>query len=202
MDQQLPGRGAVAESAIDQLFRDARTHLSWAPTPITDADIRAIYDLAKLGPTSANSQPMRVVFVRSPEAKEKLKPALSAINVEKTMSAPVTAIIGYDLDFPDYLLEAFPHRDVRPLFAGKTQLIEETAFRSGTLQGAYLIMAARALGFDCGPMSGFDPAQIDRLFFAGTNIKSNFLCNIGHGRGAAVAGRNPRLDFERTCQIL
>lgn len=202
MDQQVTSRGILSDSAIDQLFRDARTHQSWAPTPVTDADIGAIYALARLGPTSANSQPMRVVFVRSPEAKEKLKPALSPINVEKTMTAPVTAIIAYDLDFSDYLPETFPHRDVRPLFAGKPQLIAETASRSGTLQGAYLIMAARALGLDCGPMSGFDPAMVDQLFFAGTNIKSNFLCNIGHGRGTAVADRSPRLDFERTCQIV
>lgn len=202
MDQRIPGRSPIHDAALDQLFRDARTHLSWSPTPVTDDDIRAIYDLAKLGPTSANSQPMRVVFIRSPEAKAKLKPALSPINVEKTMSAPLTAIIGHDLDFVDYLLETFPHRDVRPLFAGNAKLIEETAVRSGTLQGAYLIMAARALGFDCGPMSGFNPTLVDEIFFAGTNVKSNFLCNIGHGQGTAVSARNPRLDFERACQLL
>ncbi len=190
------------EAVLDQLFRKARTHSSWDPAPVTEADLRAIYELAKMGPTSANGQPMRVVFVQSAEAKERLKPALAPGNLDKTMAAPVTAIVAYDLDYYKLFPETFPIHDMRSAFEGKPDLIAEHAFRNGTLQGGYLIMAARALGFDCGPMSGFDRAMVDELFFADTAIKSNFLCNIGHGDGKTMFPRLPRLDFDRVCRII
>jgi len=192
----------LPESALDQLFRTARTHSSWSPAPVTDEGLEAIYDLAKLGPTSANGQPLRIAFVRSPEAKARLRPALSSGNLDKTMAAPVTAIMAYDLEFHELYPELFPFRDMRSIFAGQTAMIEENAFRNGTLQGAYFIMAARALGFDCGPMSGFNRALVDEIFFAGTSVRTNFLCNIGRGDGKAIFSRLPRLSFERACQIL
>jgi 3-hydroxypropanoate dehydrogenase len=196
MSNRLP------DAALNQLFYEARTHSSWDGTPISEEDLHAIYDMAKMGPTSANGQPLRVVFVTSAEAKEKLKPALAPGNVEKTMSAPVVAILAYDLNFYENYPETFPIRDMRPMFVGKPDLIQETAFRNGTLQAAYLIIAARALGFDCGAMSGFNSAAVDAAFFAGTSVKSNFLCNIGHGDGKAMFPRLPRLDFDRVCQIV
>ena len=192
----------LSDSGLDLLFRDARTHNAWRDEPVSDVILEAVFDLAKMGPTSANCSPMRVVFLRTPEAKARLKPALIPDNVEKTMAAPVTAIIGYDLAFHEHLPRLFPHTDARAWFAGNDALIESTAFRNGSLQGAYFIMAARALGLDCGPMSGFDNDTVDREFFADSTIKSNFLCNLGHGDPAGLFPRSPRFDFDDVCRIL
>jgi len=186
--------GRIDEAALDQLFREARTHNGWQARPVADELLREVVDLAKMGPTSANASPLRIVFVRTKEGKERLKPALAPTNLEKTMAAPVTAIIGHDLAFYELLPRLFPHADARAWFVGNEPLIETTALRNGTLQGAYFILAARALGLDCGPMSGFDNAQIDAEFFAGTTIKSNFLCNLGYGDPAKLFPRSPRLD--------
>jgi 3-hydroxypropanoate dehydrogenase len=192
----------IADAALDQLFREARTHNAFAG-PLTDADLREIYDLMKWGPTSANSTPARFVFVRSAEGKEKLKPALSAANLAKTMAAPVVVIVAYDLEFYEQLPKLFPHTDARSWFAGKAEgHIRDNAFRGGTLQGAYFIVAARALGFDCGPMGGFDNALLDAAFFPDGKWKSNFLINLGHGDPAKVHPRNPRLSFDEACRIV
>lgn len=188
--------------SLDLLFRDARSFSAWRPDPVTDDDLRRVWDLAKLGPTSANCSPARVLFLRSTEAKEKLKPALSAGNVAKTMAAPVTAIVGHDVEFHDLLPRLFPEADARRWFASNPDLLETTAFRNGTLQGAYLILACRAVGLDCGPMSGFDNALVDELFFKGTSIRSNFLVNIGRGDGTLLPPRRPRLGFEEACKVL
>lgn len=188
--------------SLDHLFRAARSFSTWRPDPVTDHDLRRVWDLAKLGPTSANCSPMRVLFLRSAEAKEKLRPALSAGNVAKTMAAPVTAIVGHDAEFHDLLPRLFPEADARRWFAGNRDLLETTAFRNGTLQGAYLILACRAVGLDCGPMSGFDNALVDELFFKGTSIRSNFLVNIGRGDGTHLPPRRPRLSFEEACKVL
>ena len=192
---------ALDDAALDLIFREARTRNAWSPAPVTEADIRAIYDLAKWGPTSANTQPARVVWVSSAEAKARLEPHLSVGNRAKTMTAPVVAIIGYDLDFPETLPRLFHNPDAKNWFGNPVHR-ETTGFRNGTLQGAYLIIAARALGFDCGPMSGFDNAGVDRDFFAGTNIKSNFIMAIGHGTDENLYPRNPRLPFEDANTIL
>jgi len=193
----------LSDAGLDLLFRDARTHNAWQDKEVSDVLLEAIYDLAKLGPTSANCSPMRVVYLRSPEAKARLKPALSEGNADKTMAAPVTAIIGHDLEFFERLPEIFPHApDARTWFAGKPDHIETTAFRNGSLQGAYFIVAARALGLDCGPMSGFDNAAVDREFFPGGTVKSNFLCNLGHGDPKGLFPRSPRLEFDDACKIL
>lgn len=189
------------DRALDLLFREARTHNGWCDKPVSEDTLRAVWDLAKMGPTSANCSPARIVFVMSPEAKAKLRPALQTGNVDKTMAAPATAIIGYDMLFYDKLPELFPHTDARAWFVGNDDLIATTAFRNGTLQGAYLILAARALGLDCGPMSGFDNAKVDAAFFAGTPIKSNFLCNLGYGDPAKLHPRNKRLTFDDACRL-
>ena len=188
--------GKLPAACLDQLFREARTHNAWRDQDISDALLHELIDLVKLGPTSANCSPARFVFVKSREAKEKLKPLLSEGNRDKTMKAPVCTIIGYDLDFYQHLPKLFPHTNAKSWFEGNEKKIAETAFRNGTLQGAYLIMAARALGLDCGPMSGFDNAGVDRDFFAGTNIKSNFICSLGYGDPASLFPRHPRLSFE------
>lgn len=190
------------QEALDIIFREARTHSYWLGEPVDDALLRQVYDLAKMGPTSANCCPMRIVFVKSKEAKEKLKPCLDAGNVEKTMAAPVTAIIAQDLEFYEKLPRLFPHTDARSWFAGKPQKIAETAFRNATLQGGYFILAARALGLDCGPMSGFNNAKVDETFFPGTPVKSNFLCNLGHGDASKLHPRSPRLTFEEACLVI
>ena len=191
----------LSDNALDQLFLKAHTHNRFAG-PVTDDDLRAIYDLMKWGPTTANSTPARFVFVRSPEAKERLRPALSAGNLAKTMAAPVTVIVAYDLDFYEQLPKLFPHTDARSWFAGKpAEHIRTNAFRGGTLQGAYFMVAARALGFDCGPMGGFDNGQVDDAFFPDGKWKSNFLLNLGFGDPAAVHPRNPRLTFDKACRI-
>jgi 3-hydroxypropanoate dehydrogenase len=188
-------------AALDQLFLEARTYNAWKPEPIPEATLRRLWEIARMGPTSANCSPARIVFVTSKAAKEKLKPALIQTNVEKTMTAPATAIIGHDLEFHEHLPKLFPHTDARAWFAGNRPLIETTAFRNGTLQGAYLILAARALGLDCGPMSGFDNAMVDKLFFPGGTVKSNFLCNLGYGDTKNLFPRSPRFAFEEACRI-
>ena len=192
----------VPDSALNILFREARTHRAWLHAPVPDELIRQMYDLFKMGPTSANSSPARVLFVKSSEAKARLLPALAAGNVEKARQAPVTAIIAYDLEFYEKLPALNPPQDARSWFAGKPELIAETAFRNGTLQGAYLIMAARALGLDCGPMSGFDNDKVNTEFFPDGKWKVNFLCNIGYGDASKLYPRLPRLSFEEACRIL
>ena len=190
------------DEALDRLFREARTAYGWTGEAVPDDEIRQLYDLVKLGPTSANSSPARFVFLRTPEARERLRPALSAGNLDKTLAAPVVAIVAYDPRFYDKLPELFPHADARSWFAGNDALAEETAFRNSTLQGAYLIMAARAIGLDAGPMSGFDRALVDEAFFAANGWKSNFLVNLGRGDGTGVFPRAPRLAFEDACVML
>jgi 3-hydroxypropanoate dehydrogenase len=192
----------LEDAALDTLFRTARTQNGWLPHPVDADQLRAIYDLAKWGATSANCSPARFVFVVSEAAKEKLKPALLAGNVAKTMAAPATVIIGYDLEFYEHLPKLFPHDDARSWFAGNDELIRTTAFRNGTLQGAYLMMAARALGLDCGPMSGFDNAKVDEAFFPGTAVRSNFLCNLGIGDPSKLFPRSPRFAFDEVCRIV
>jgi 3-hydroxypropanoate dehydrogenase len=190
------------DRSLDLLFREARTRNGWSDAPVTEADIRAIYDLYKMGPTAVNSQPARVVWVKSAEAKERLAPHLSQGNRAKTMTAPVAAIVGYDADFNEKLPRTFPHAPGAKDWFADPVARELAAFRNGTLQGAYLIMAARALGFDCGPMSGFDNDGVDREFFAGTNIKSNFIVAIGRGTDENLYPRNPRLEFDEANTIL
>jgi 3-hydroxypropanoate dehydrogenase len=190
------------DAALDQIFLKARTHSKWQPKEVPDSLLHTLVDIFKMGPTSANSSPARIVFVKSKEAKERLKPHLSEGNREKTMQAPVCAIIGYDLHFHDHLPKLFPHTNAHAWFAGKAGHIATTAFRNGSLQGAYLIIAARALGLDCGPMSGFDNAGVDEAFFAGTEIKSNFLCNLGFGDPAGLFPRSPRFTFEEMAKIV
>jgi 3-hydroxypropanoate dehydrogenase len=189
-------------SALDTIFRQARTQNGWTDQPVSDDELHAIFDLMKWGPTSANCSPARFVFVRSAEAKEKLKPALSAGNLAKTMSAPVTAIIAYDPKFYDQLPKLFPHADARAWFVSSEALAEETAFRNSSLQGAYFIIAARALGIDTGAMSGFDKAKVDEAFFADKGWKSNFLVNLGHGDPSKLFPRSPRFDFAEACEIV
>lgn len=194
---------ALDAYALDLLLRQARSHNKFTDQPVTDDELRALYELLKQGPTSANSSPARFVFLRGREAKEKLAPALSGGNVEKTMGAPVTVIVAYDPGFYDKLWHLFPHNsDARTWFSDNTALAATTAFRNGTLQGAYLILAARALGLDVGPMSGFDNDRVDELFLAGLGWRSNFLCNLGHGDPEALLPRLPRLDFHEACVLL
>lgn len=190
------------DAGLDLIFRNARTHNGWQDRPVPESLLQQVWDLAKMGPTSANCSPARIVFVVSAEAKEKLRPCLQEGNVAKTMAAPATAIIGHDITFYDKLPELFPHTDARAWFVGNEALIETTAFRNGTLQGGYFILAARALGLDCGPMSGFDNAAVDAAFFAGTPIRSNFLCNLGYGDASKLHPRNRRLGFEEACQVV
>jgi 3-hydroxypropanoate dehydrogenase len=191
----------IDTAALDTLFRDARTHYHWQNRPIALDTLRAAWDLAKMGPTSANCMPARIVFVISQEAKEKLRPALILGNVDKTMSAPATAIIAFDLAFYDNLPELFPHTDARSWFVGDEELIQSTAFRNGSLQGAYFMLAARAVGLDCGPMSGFDNAKVDAAFFPGSTVRSNFLCNLGHGDVSKLYPRSKRLSFDEACRV-
>lgn len=189
------------KNALDTLFLEARTHNGWTEDPVDDDTLKQIWDLTRMAPTSANCSPARIVFVKSDTAKQLLKPCLMEGNIEKTMSAPVTAIIGQDMTFYEKLPELFPHTDARSWFVGNDDLIAETAFRNATLQGAYLIMAARSLGLDCGPMSGFDKDKVDETFFPGTEVKSNFLCNIGHGTDKDLFPRAPRFEFDDACRI-
>ncbi|MHB1272933.1 MAG: malonic semialdehyde reductase [Rhodanobacter sp.] len=192
----------LAEAALDQLFREARTFNAWLPKSVSEDQLHQLYELAKFGPTSANASPMRAVFVKSPEAKAKLAPFLSEGNRAKTMEAPVTAIIATDHAFYEHLPRLFPHADARSWFVGNQPLIDATALRNATLQGAYVLLAARALGLDCGPMSGFDQAGVDAAFFDGTMVKSNFLINIGYGDASRdLFPRSPRLPFDEACKI-
>lgn len=193
---------SLSDDALDVLFRAARSHNGWLDEPVSDEQLHQIYELMKLGPTSANSCPARILFVKSPAAKERLKPCLSEGNVEKSMTAPVVAIIGMDMEFYEKLPTLFPHTDARSWFVGKPEKIQETAFRNSTLQGAWLIMAARSLGLDCGPMSGFDKAKVDAEFFPDGKVKSNFICALGHGDASKLFPRHPRLSFEEACAIL
>lgn len=192
---------ALDTASLAQLFTDARTHNGFRDETIDDATLHALYDLLKWGPTAANNCPARFVFVRSSEAKERLKPALAPGNLKKTMAAPVTVIIARDLAFYENLPKLFPQTDARSWFAGNDAAIEETSLRDTGLQGAYLMLAARALGLDCGPMAGFDKAAVDAAFFAGTAWKSVFLVNLGHGDPARLYPRNPRLGFDEACRI-
>ena len=191
----------ISIASIQQLFTTARTHHAWQDRDVADGLLHEIYDLAKWGPTSANSLPMRIVFVKSKSAKEKLLPALSGSNVQQVRAAPVTAIIAYDQKFYDHLPALFPAFDARSLFASNPSLSEQTAFRNSSLQGGYFILAARALGLDAGPMSGFDNAKVDLAFFEDSSWKSNFLCNIGYGDATKLHPRGPRLDFDQACII-
>jgi 3-hydroxypropanoate dehydrogenase len=207
----------INNSVLDTLFREARTYAAWLPRPVEDQTLRALYDLLKWGPTSANSAPARFAFLRSKEAKERLRPALSPGNVDKTMSAPVTVIVAYDMRFYEQLPKLFPQSPtMKQLFENNPQLVEVTAQRNSTLQGAYLMLAARALGLDCGPMSGFDNAKVDEEFFAtgkpcfgcdeeffpDGHVKSNFLCNLGYGDPSKLFPRLPRLPFNEACSLL
>jgi len=193
---------AVNDAALDTLFRAARSHSRWLDKPVTPQILMALYDLLRWGPTSANCSPARFLFLASREAKERLKPHLDKGNVEKTMTAPVCAIIGYDLDFAEKLPELYPHDPKAKTWFKDPKKAEETAFRNGTLQGAYLIVAARAVGLDAGPMSGFDNAGLDREFFPEGRIKSNFLCALGYGDASGLIPRQPRLSFDEACKIL
>ncbi|MGE0719410.1 MAG: malonic semialdehyde reductase [Alphaproteobacteria bacterium] len=190
------------DKALDLLFREARTHNGWLDKPVSDAQIRAIYEILKMGPTSSNSQPARFIFIRTQEGKEKLRPALSAGNTDKTMAAPVTAIVAYDTQFYEHLPKNFPHNpDAINWFKG-TPAAAPTAFRNGSLQGAYLMLAARAVGLDIGAMSGFNNELLDQAFFPDGRFKSNFLCNIGYGDPSKLFGRSPRMSFEDACTLM
>ena len=193
---------ALTDDALRQLFLDARTHNVWQDKPIAESLLHRLYDTMKWGPTSANCCPARLVFVQSAAAKEKLKPCLSAGNQDKTLQAPVTVLIAQDMAFYEQLPKLFPHTDARSWFVGKEKAIADTAFRNATLQGAYLILAARALGLDCGPMSGFNAAKMNEAFFTGTTCQINFICSLGYGDHSKLFVRNPRLDFNEACQII
>jgi 3-hydroxypropanoate dehydrogenase len=192
----------LSDDALDLIFRRARTHRAWLDRPVPDPLLRQVYELAALGPTSANCSPMRLLFVKSREAKERLRPCLSPGNVDKTMQAPVTAIVGHALDFYEELPRLFPTADMRALFVGKPEFIAATAFRNSSLQGAYLMLAARALGLDCGAMSGFDNIKVDAEFFPDGRVKSNFLCNLGYGDPGKLGPRAPRLPFDEVGRVI
>ncbi len=193
---------AISNEALDIIFRQARSHNGWKSSEISDEQLQALYDLMKMGPTSANASPARIVFLKSNEAKEKLKPSMDAANVEKVMSAPVVAIIAMDMQFYDLLPKLFPHDDARSWYAGKDEKILETAFRNSSLQGAYFIIAARCVGLDCGPMSGFNTEKLEQTFFPDGRFKANFVCAIGEGENSKLFPRLPRLEFNEACQII
>ena len=192
----------LSKESLDTLFTDARTHNAWLDKPVTDEQLQGIYDLMKWGSTSANCSPARLVFVRSEAEKEKLVACVSAGNAEKTKTAPVTVIVGMDMEFYEKLPQLFPHADARSWFAGNQAAIDATAFRNSSLQGAYLMLAARAVGLDCGPMSGFDADKLNASFFAGTTVKVNFICNLGYGDASKLFARSPRLAFDEACKIV
>jgi 3-hydroxypropanoate dehydrogenase len=192
----------ISTECLNQLFLEARTHWVWRPEPVSIELLKEVYDLARFGPTSANSSPARFVFLTTPQAKERLRPALSPGNVDKTMTAPVTVIVAWDTEFHEKLPQLFPARDMRSIFAGNPSLLQETAFRNGTLQGAYFMLAARGLGLDCGPMSGFDQQKVNAEFFPDGKWKANFLCNLGYGDPSKLFPRNPRLSFDEACRVL
>ena len=189
----------IENSDLDVLFREARTHSAWQSRGVSEQTLQEIYDLMKFCPTSANCSPLRIVFVRTPEAKERLRPHLAPGNVDKTMTAPVTAIFGHDMAFYEHMPKLFPHTDARSWFVGNQPLIDSTAFRNGSLQAGYFILAARACGLDCGPMSGFDNAGVEKEFFAGQNIRANFLCNLGYGDPSKLYPRSPRFAYHEVC---
>ena len=201
-DLSCTGIDSLDTAALDLLFENARTHNVWQDRTVSEIVLRRLFDLVKMAPTSMNISPARIIFVKTEQGKEKLKPALVSGNVEKTMTAPVCAIIGHDLDCWKQLPKLFPYKDMTSLFSNNPDFVVNTAFRNCSMQGAYLIMAARALGLDCGPMSGFDNDLIDKEFFPGTAVKSNFLCNIGYGRREKLSDRAPRFNFEDVCQII
>ena len=192
----------LADQALDTLFRAARSHNGWQDRPVSEAELHQIYDLMKMGPTAANSCPARIVFVKSDEAKARLKPCLAPGNVDKSMSAPVVAIIGMDLEFYEHLGKLFPHTDARSWYVGKPDKILDSAFRNSTLQGAYFILAVRSIGLDAGPMSGFDADKVNAEFFPDGKVKVNFICALGHGAPDKLFPRHPRLDFDEACQVL
>jgi 3-hydroxypropanoate dehydrogenase len=192
----------VSNDALDQLLRQARTHSAWLPKRVPVELLREVYDLARMGPTSANSSPARFVFLESEAAKARLLPALAPLNVDKTKAAPVTVIVAWDAEFYEKLPQLFPHADMRSHFVGNQAVIDETAFRNSSLQGGYFILAARALGLDCGPMSGFDKAKVNAEFFPDGKWKANFLCNLGYGDRSKLFPRNPRLEFDEACRVL
>jgi 3-hydroxypropanoate dehydrogenase len=192
----------IAEHSLKQLFHEGRTYSAWLPERVSVETLREVYDLARLGPTSANCCPARFVFLESEAAKARLLPCLAPLNVEKTKAAPVTVIVAWDTEFYENLPRLFPHADMRSYFVGNQKLIDETAFRNGSLQGGYFILAARALGLDCGPMSGFDEAKVNAEFFPDGKWKVNFLCNLGYGDPGKLYPRNPRLKFEEACRVL
>jgi 3-hydroxypropanoate dehydrogenase len=192
----------ISNDALDQLLRQARTHSTWLPKRVPVELLREVYDLARMGPTSANSSPARFLFLESEAAKARLLPALAPLNVDKTKAAPVTVIVAWDTEFYDKLPQLFPHADMRSHFVGNQAVIDETAFRNSSLQGGYFILAARALGLDCGPMSGFDKAKVNAEFFPDGKWKANFLCNLGYGDRSKLFPRNPRLEFDEACRVL
>ena len=192
----------IDDNGLDILFRTARTHFGWLPKPVSDEVLHEIYDLFKFGPTSANSSPARILFLKTEEAKERLLPALPPLNVDKSRLAAVVAVIAYDTEFYEQLPKLFPHADARAWFASNEALAQETAFRNSTLQGAYFILAARAVGLDCGPMSGFDGAKVNAEFFPDGKWKVNFIVNLGYGDATNLFPRGPRLDFDEVCAIV
>ncbi len=198
----MTDRPVLDSAACDLMFREARTHNGWLDKPVSEETLHAAFDLCKMGPTSANCSPMRVLFVRSAAEKEKLLTCVSGGNTEKTRTAPVTAIIANDFEFYEHFEFLFPHDDARAWFTGNQTLIDTTAMRNGSLQGAYFMMACRAVGLDCGAMSGFENDKVDELFFAGTQVRSNFLCNLGYGDPKALFPRSPRFAFEEVCTVL
>lgn len=193
---------SLDNTALDILFRKARSYNAWQDKPVSEQQLNELYELMKWGPTSANSCPARMVFIKSGEAKQKLKDCLDEGNIEKSMSAPVVAIIGMDLEFYEQLAKLFPHTDAKSWFVGKDEKILETAFRNSSLQGAYLMLAARSLGLDCGPMSGFDNGKLEAAFFPGGKVKANFICAIGYGTEEKLYPRGPRLEFDEACQVV
>jgi len=192
----------IDDAALDHLFRNARTHNAWLPRPVPQETLQALYDLMKWGPTSANTCPLRIVFAQSRDAKERLAACMNPGNVDKTLQAPVTAVLGMDMEFHEKLPQLFPHTDARSWFAGKPALIESTAFRNSSLQGGYFMLAARAVGLDCGPMSGFNADKVNAAFFPEGKVKVNFVCNLGHGDPAGLLARSPRLRFDEACTII
>jgi 3-hydroxypropanoate dehydrogenase len=198
----VPLSTTISSDALDQVFREARTHSAWLPARVPLETLREVYDLARWGPTSANSSPARFVFLESEAAKARLLPALAPGNVEKTKAAPVTVIVAWDTEFYEKLPRLFPRADMRSYFVGKQPLIDETALRNGSLQGGYFILAARSVGLDCGPMSGFDAAKVNAEFFPDGKWKANFLCNLGYGDRSKLFPRNPRLEFDEACRVL
>jgi 3-hydroxypropanoate dehydrogenase len=199
---QATASNTISEQALKQIFHEARTNTAWLPKRVPVEKLHELYNLARLGPTSANSSPARFVFVESEAAKARLIPAMAPLNVEKTKAAPVTAIVAWDTEFYENLPRLFPHADMKSYFVGNPKLVDETAFRNSSLQGGYFIIAARAVGLDCGPMSGFDPNKVNDEFFPDGKWKVNFICNLGYGDHSKLHPRNPRLSFEEACKVL